>query len=319
MRPCPRCGRSVPEVRGAPEQACPHCGHGFATPRSPPVGAPAPPPVDPVGALTFAGRALRTRYPRLLAIWAPAVVANALVTLLVAYAIPGDPTTMAVPDRLRALGLVTPALGVVVALELGLWALVAGALSGGVRPVLARMGPLVGLSLLLALTYFAGLVLLVIPFFVFLHWFLYAPAAFAEGRTVSEALDASRRFARERRAYGFTALVALAWVVAAVATYALSLALEPALLATRLAPATAEALAGALATWPFAPLVPLLPASYWALAARSAAAAPASPPAATGARATTTCPRCGTLVPYTPTGAPVDVTCPSCGTAGRVL
>src|SRR5207245_1488855 len=61
------------------------------------------------------------------------------------------------------------------------------------------------------LSFFAGALLLLVTFFVFLHWFAYAPAALVETGSVPRAFEASRDFARERRTYGFTAPIVLVW------------------------------------------------------------------------------------------------------------
>ena len=320
MRPCPRCGRVFPEVRGAPEQACPSCGHVFPS-DAPPAGQ-APPPaearVDPVAALGLAARTAVRRYPALLLAWAPLVLVDFGVGLLVERTLPADASALGVQAQLRLLGIVLPPLLLLGAAEMAGWGLVSAAAFGRARDVLPRLGALLLLGLLLTATFVAGFLLLVVPFFVFLHWFAYAPAALAEGRTVGQAFEASRAFAKQRRAYGFTVLIVLAWLVAAGATFALAAALAPLLAGLGLGPAAVAALGGALAAWPFAPLVPLLPASYWRLASR-APAAETAPKAAPGPRATTTCPKCGTLFPFERAGGPVDVTCPSCGNRGRVL
>lgn len=314
MRPCPRCGRTFAEVLGAPEQACPYCGHAFPT--IAPLGRVVGPRVDPVAALALAGRTLRARYPMLLLLWIPAVVVSFGVSWLVTLAIQGDPTLMTVPDRMRALGIVTPALFASLGLEFALWALVAASSFGDVRTTVARVGALVGLGFLLTFTFFAGALLLVVPFFVFFHWFQHAPAALAEGRSVTAAFEASRAFAKERRTYGWTVLVLLAWAATIAASYALGAPLARGLEAAGMPPAAAEALGSALAAWPFAPLVPLLPAAYWRLA--SGAPTGDAPAAVTGApaRESVKCPRCGALLPYTPTS---EVACPHCSFRGRAL
>lgn len=272
--------------------------------------------VDPVAALALAGRTLRARYPSLLLLWLPAVVVSFGVSWLVATAIPGDPALMTVPDRMRALGIVTPALFASLGLELALWSLVAAASFGDLRKTLARVGALVGLGLLLTFTLFAGALLLVVPFFVFFHWFLHAPAALAEGRSVTAAFEASRAFAKQRRTYGWTLLVLLAWAATIALSYAIGAPLARGLEAAGMSPAAAEALGGALAAWPIAPLVPLLPAAYWRLASDAPTAAARASVAAGPARESVKCPRCGALLPYTPTS---EVACPHCSFRGRAL
>jgi hypothetical protein len=177
------------------------------------------------------------------------------------------------------------------------------------------MGALLAVSLPL------GLILLVVPFLVFFHWLMYAPAALAEGRTVAQAVEASRAFARERKTAGFTALVLLVWAaVLLVRFFVLDAVFASGLDAVDVPPSYADATADALAMWVLGPLVPLFPAAYWSLARRAPlpAPTPAAAPHAERAR-TTKCPQCGALVPYAATGAPVDVTCPECGRRGRVL
>lgn len=321
MRPCPRCDRVFAEVRGAPEQACPYCGHVFPTP---PGRAGAPPrstPVDPVAALGLAWRTARRRYPLLLLAWAPLVLADFATAWLVERTVPAGAALDTLPELLRVLGIVLPAALAAGALELAGWSLVAGAAFGSARATLRRIGALLALGLLMTFTLLAGFLLAVIPFLVFLHWFLYAPAALAEGRTVGQAFEASRAFAKARRTYGFTALVVLAYVAYALVAWSLGAALAAPLHAAGLSREAATALGGALAAWPLAPLVPLLPAAYWRLASAapegSAPAAPAEAPPPP--RPTTKCPRCGTLIPFERTGQPVDVACPACGARGRVL
>lgn len=315
MRPCPSCGRAFPEVRGAEEQACPHCGHVFRDDAAPPAEAAR---VDPVAALALAWQTLKRRYLFLLLAWAPLVVVDFATAWVVDATFPADAQALDVQSQLRLLGIALPPLLALGAFEMAGWGLVAATAFGDARAALRRVGALLALGLLLTLTFVAGGLLLIVPFFVFLHWFLYAPAALVEGRTVAQAFEASRSFARARRTYGFTALVVLAYAAYAAVAYALGSALAGAFASAGMPSAVAGALGGALAAWPLAPLVPLLPASYWRLASGTAAPQPtAAAPAPT--RATTTCPKCRTLIPFERTGQPVDVACPNCGNRGRVL
>lgn len=343
MLSCPSCGRAFPEVAGARTQVCPHCGHEGDSPAGlGPAAAPAPaaPPAlsgsaglaDPAAATAHAFRFFRSHYGRLLLLWTPTVLVDIVGALaLNAYAhstgIPEDPFQMSTSDQMRFLGVALPLFLVMYTVQLSLWAHVGSFVlresgAGGASPSWRRLLPAsLGLGLVLTFAYLAGLILLVVPFLIFFHWFLYAPAALAEKpRRASEAFDASRAFARERRTMGFTALVLLVWLGAALVSVVLATLGLAAVEAAGLASTTATTLVGSLAAWLVMPLVPVLPASYWALASREAAPRPvrAGAPAAERFR-TTKCPKCATLVPYTATGSPVDVVCPVCGHAGRVL
>jgi hypothetical protein len=298
--------------------------------------------VDPVSALAAGWRAFTRRYPAMLAAWAPVVAVQvAAGLLLVAYAsaigfplaeFDAGASTADVGRMMQFLGLGLPLLFASSVATLAGWGLVARIVQRDVDPEAARApvpwGMLLGLGAALALVYAAGILLLLVGFLVFLHWFLYAPAALVDRRRgVGDALEESRRFAKARRTYGFTALVALLYVgifVVAALLNALLLAGADAAGAPR---ELAETVTSPLSTWLLAPLLPALPAAYWALAQRAPGAGEAEPaPEDAGAAApgaarfrTTKCPQCGTLVPYTATGQPVDVTCPVCGRAGRVL
>lgn len=331
MLTCPRCGRDFPQVEGARTQVCPHCGHEgdspAATHAAPSVRA------DPAGATAHGFRFFRRHYGRLLLLWTPTVLVDILGTIaLAAYAasagIPEDPLQMTTSDRMRYLGVALPLFLAMYTVQLALWAHVGAFVlrESGAAPAEApsprRLLPAsLALGLVLTLAYLAGFMLLIVPFLVFFHWFLYAPVALAEKpRRISQAFDASRAFARERRTLGFTALVLLVWLGAALASVALAALLLAAAEAAGVSAVLLLAAIGPLAAWPFMPLVAVLPASYWALAGREPEAAPVRPDAPAAERfRTTKCPACGTLIPYTATGQPVDVACPVCGRAGRVL
>ena len=334
MERCERCGRDFPAVLGADTQVCPHCGHegGARAVASAPAGE--APRADPAGAAAHAFRLFAARWPAFLAAWAPAALVGALAYAAVeAYAasagLPADPFAMTTGERMRWLGIALPLLLVAQVVNLASWCLVAARAMDAERPgaealraALRRPGALLALGALLTTAYLVGLMLLVVPFLVFFHWFLHAPAALAQepGRGVGGALEASRRFARERRTMGFTALVLFVGLGVFVAGVVLHSLAAAALAAAGLDHPLAIAALGPLAAWPLAPLLPLLPASFWLLAARAPEAAPvrAGAPAAERFR-TTKCPGCGTLVPYTATGQPVEVACPVCGRSGRVL
>ena len=319
MRTCPRCGRAFAEVVGAPEQVCPHCGFVTTGHASAPVPGPGPTPVDPVGAAKVALQVFVRSYPALSLAWLPAVVANfAAAFAVLAYArargISFD--TNALGDDLRILGVGIPAYAAAFVVELACWSLVARVVLGAPARRPLPWTAMLATGALLTIAFAIGLALVVVPFLVFFHWFMYAPAAVAEGQPTSKAFESSRAFARDRRTAGFTALVLLVAAGAfAIDTYLLAPAFTSALHPLG---DVGDALAEALAGWVLGPLVPVFPAAYWALA-RQAAPALASSPVSASARSTTACPQCGTLIPYVPTGAPVDVVCPECGHNGRVL
>lgn len=334
MRKCGRCGRDFPEVRGADEQTCPHCGAVTLTPQraaqAPRVGRVA----DPVSALSLAFR-IWVKHPfALLLLWIPAVLVNVAASLtLAAYAqangFPTDPFAMTDAQRLEYLGVALPGAVAVFVIELALWGVVSAFVAStegdanALKKVGSRVLPLVIGGLLLTVALGAGLVLLVVPFFVFLHWFMFVPAALAEGKSVPEAFAASRQFARERMTFGFTALVVLVWVGIFVIDSVISALFGGVFGAFGAEGGYANAISGALGMWALAPFLPLLPAAYWALAKQApveGVAAPIAPDARPSERfRTTKCPQCGTLVPYSATGQPVDVVCPVCGRAGKVV
>jgi len=320
MIECERCGRLYPEVVGAPSQVCPHCEHetGAAAPRR--EAEPRAIPADPVGAITLAARVGAREYPRLLLLWLPALLVElAAGAIILAYSdalgIPDDGTSTTGQD-MQLLGVAMPLLLLFFSARLATWSFVAARVFAFAAPDAPRVAwrrllpqALLG-GFVLTLAYMAGALLLLIGWFVVLHWFAYVPAFVARGGRVTSAFDESRRFAREHATFGFTALLALVLIGVYGGWYALSLALDGWL---------AE-LAPALVLWLTGPLVPLLAASYVALASTEEKEAPAPRSgAAEVVRASTKCPQCATLIPYTPTGAPVDVVCPSCGRAGRVL
>lgn len=318
MMECPSCLRLFPEVAGAPTQVCPHCGH-EASSRGRGAASVAS---DPAGAARAAVQALRERYHVLLAMALPLLAYDLAAAFLdarlqAAFLPDGAGTT---GQRMQYLGVALPLTFLGSTLQLAFWsvagALVIDRLAGGarVRATLRRWPTLLGLGFVLTLVYVTGLLLLLVPFFVVAHWFLYAPAAVADGeRTITGAFESSRRFARARRTHGFTALVVMLWLAILLAAL-----LADAMLAPRLG-AIGPAL-GPLLAWLTAPIVPAFPAAFWAVAARAPEVAPPAPGAPAAERfRTTKCPRCGTLIPYTATGSAVEVTCPTCGRAGRVL
>lgn len=335
MRACPNCARAYPEVVGADEQRCPYCGHETRTPPADDAAASEAPFADPVGALVHASRFVARHYPRLLLLWLPVLVADVLAALaLVAYqARTGlvDVADLSPDEALSLLGVALPLYFVDFAVTFAAWGLVAAHVldpegrAGGARAAFWKRVPgALAVGALMTLALLAGFVMLVIPFLVFLHLFLFAPAAHADGARVGEAFDHSRRFAKERATYGFTALVVLVGAILLGATYLLAGALHGALEGAGVGSPYVQAVFEVLPAWLLSPLLPVLPASYWRLAqlAETDASAQAGAPAATTAadrQRTTKCPRCGTLIQYAATGKPVEVKCPSCGASGRVL
>lgn len=312
MIACAACRRLFPEVAGAPSQQCPHCGHDQAS-TAEPVAAPAAPAADPVAAVAAAWAHARRRYHVLLALWLPALVLEvAAAYLLAAYeqsAGLGASGRYTTGEAMQYLGLALPLYLGVYTVKLASWSVVAAEAGGTLRATIGRWPLLLVAGFVLVLTYLAGFALLLVGFLVFFHWFLFVPAALADGeRSLAGAFERSRAFSREHRTAGFTALVLLLGValvaVAGVLTFAMG--------AVGL-----EALAGPLASWLASPFLALLPAAYWRIGKTARAAAPAATAPSRAGR--TRCPRCATLVPYEPREGPVDVACPTCGYAGRVL
>ena len=360
MRTCARCQREYPEVAGVDAQRCPHCAHEEPTRAPGPTSAAAPmgaapgtPPADAAGGLSFAMRLARERYPRLLLLWLPAFAVEAIGgALLLAYQLSlGLPTTAeelqgAEPDKLmRFAGVAFPLFALtIVARVLAATAVAAEALDalrvdggGHLARLRRRMPSALGFALGVTLLALAiptvaalpfvvvfggiGIVLMIIPLVVVFHLFLFAPAAQAHAAGgMAASIRESRRFARERRTFGFTLFVLLALVgasiVTAIVAYLASLGAE----AAGAPPLWADLAASSLLNWLLLPVVAAMPAGFYALARQAPAERPvdASAPAAERFR-TTKCPGCGTLVPYTATGQPVDVTCPVCGRTGKIL
>ena len=331
VRTCPSCQRTFPEVEGVDVQQCPHCGHEART--RAPGAANTPAAVDPAGAAAHAFRFTGKRYVPLLLLWLPAGLVDltgslALVAYQVGASIPDDLTTLTLSQQMRFLGVALPIMVTVYAAKLAAWAGVAAYVGDSVDPRGGHAAALRGrglqvmmLGFALALAYVAGLLLLVVPFLVFFHWFLFAPAALAEpGRSVGGALDASRRFAKERRTFGFTALVLFVLAGLFIAYLVLAVAFLSIADAFGGASEYVAAALQALAAWLVSPLASVLPASFYWLAKQAPTERPVDPAAPLADRfRTTKCPGCGTLVPYTATGQPVEVTCPVCGRTGKVL
>lgn len=320
MIECPRCGRLFPEVVGAPSQACPHCEHEFEASAALPRARSAS-PVDAFGALAQAAGLGVRDYPRLLLVFLPAflvelVVGFAIEAYAAAAGLAEDVESLTTGQQMQLLGVALPLLILLYTVRLALWTFVAARVldvSLGGRRLAAwkgLLGPAILMGFVLTLAFLAGALLLVVGFLVFLHWFAYAPAQLAAGApTVGAAFDRSRRFAQEQRTYGFTALLVLVGL-AVLVPYFMTDALG----------GTLGIVVPALVNWIGGPLVPLLAASFVALAKQGAPAAQAFPPAGAPARAASAkCPRCATLIPYEPAGAPVEVRCPSCGYRGKLL
>lgn len=325
----------MPEVLGADTQECPHCGAEVASSTS---AVPEPRTmVDAAAGAAAALRVARTSYLAALLLWIPALVVDVAASLGISYyqsshGIPPDVAAIDDAQRLELLGVGVPLLALTFLLKLALFAPTAGlvldrmgvtregsALASAARRVLA----ILALGAILLLLYVVGTLLALVGLIVLYHWFQFAPAAFADRRGgVTDALGASRRFAQERRAYGFTALSFFALFAAIVLDLVLN-AGGNMLMRALLPQDWSDAIVGSVALWLVTPFLAILPAAYWGLATR-APAPPAAPDAeapapAPRALATTKCPQCATLIPYTPTGAPVDVTCPVCGRKGKVL
>ncbi len=335
---CPDCGRDVPEVLGADAQECPHCGAEVLAlgpaPRAEGAGL-----VDAAGAAAEAFRFARRHYGGVLLLWVPALVVDVAAALGVGYyeashPIPaaGDPGAQAA--ALSYLGVALPSFLLLVALNLALFAPTGGYVLDrtGVTPpgksalAAAARAPLLllALGLVLTLVYLGGALLALVGLLVFYHWFQFAPVALAHRRKgLGDAFEASRRFARERRVFGFTALSFFALLAAFLAQVLLSAGADALLRLLHAQNLWTEAVAGWAPAWLVTPFLAILPAAYWSLAERAPAqaATPAAAPEAapSGGFRTTKCPQCGTLVPYVATGAPVDVECPVCGRKGRVL
>jgi hypothetical protein len=334
---CPDCGRDVPEVLGAQTQECPHCGAEVAIHEA--MGAAdGSGVVDAAGAAAEAFRFARRHYGAVLLLWVPALVVDVAATLAISYyqsshGLPQDVATATLAQQLALLGIALPLLFLTFVLKLALFAPVGGhvldrtgatppgrsALAATVRSPLR----LLALGLVLALLCTAGFFLLLVGLLVFYHWFQFAPVALADRQKgIGDAFDASRRFAKERRALGFTALSFFVLLGVVAADQVLEWGGGRALAALGLTGPWPEAIVGGVALWLVTPIMAILPAAYWALATRAPAQpAPAASGAATPALAfrTTKCPQCGTLIPYAATGAPVDVECPVCQRKGRVL
>lgn len=327
MITCPGCARVFPEVVGAPTQQCPHCAHEFTPATTPPVIAmerAGSVPADPVGAITTAWRVAKKDHMKLLLLWLPVPLVDLAVDALVevygrSQGFPSNTALLTTGEQMELLGVALPLSILAYTLRLALWTFIAlrtfDIILGGQRLMSWRRFVLPALlaGFVLTLTYIAGFLLVIVGFFVFLHWFIYVPAQLANGAPgVGAAFETSRRFSRERRTFGFTALI----VLLAVASLTLDFGLAR-------QPGWIGIIAPAFAGWLFGPIVPLLVASFVAISVAQPAPAPA--PAGVGVvgtgqtRSTTACPRCRTLIAYDPTGSAVDVTCSNCGYAGRVL
>lgn len=334
MRECPACGRAYPEVVGAEEQRCPFCGHET---RDAPAPATATrvhrePLADPVGALAHAARFASRHYPRLLLIWLPVLAVDVGLGLAItAYQEKLgllDTADLSTGDALALLGLAAPLYLLDFAVTFAAWGLVGAHLldlsrGGGARRAgyRRRLPGALAMGGLLTVALMAGFVLAFVPFLVFLHLFLFAPVAYADGARVGEAFDRSRRFARERETYGFTALVVLLLAGVVAVSFVVGGWLPGWLAMAGITSPYAVAFFEPLPSWLLSPFVASLPASYWVLASQErAAVAPGAARTQPEAHTRSTkCPRCATLIPYEPTGAPVDVRCPKCGASGRVL
>lgn len=325
MLDCAVCGRLFPEVRGAPTQVCPHCGHeaegaaGVAVVRADPSADDASMPADPVGAIQMAWRFARADYAFLLLLWLPALalelaIAYGTLAYETARGFAGEPASMTTGEQMEWLGVAVPLSLLLLTVRVGLWTFIAARVLdralGGDR--LARwrslVGPAFAAGFVLVLTWLAGTLLLLVGLFVFVHWFVYVPAMVANGKHgLGAAFEASRRFSRERRTQGFTALLLLLGGSVYAAWFALGAL-----------PGWLGIVIPALVSWALGPIVPLLASAYLALALRAPERTAAEESVAE-TRSTTRCPRCATLIPYAPDPDGSAIVCPSCGHAGRVL
>lgn len=329
---CPACGRDVPEVLGAESQECPHCGEAILAARQESAR------VDATAGAVAALRVARKAYGAALLLWVPALVVDVAASMGISYyqashGIPEDLAGITDAQRLAFVGVGAPILLATLLLKLMLFAPTAGLVidrmdprreAGSALAFAARavFGTLT-LALILLVLYLGGVVLALVGLVVFYHWFQFAPAAFADrAKGVGDALSASRRFAQERRAFGFTALSFFALLLAIILDLVINAA-GTRVLDLVLPASWSDAIVGSLALWLVTPFLAILPAAYWTLATRAKptdVSAPIEPDAPASARfRTTKCPQCGALIPYTATGAPVDVACPVCGRAGKVL
>lgn len=331
MRTCTKCGAEYPEVAGVDTQQCPHCGLETPTRARPALQAAR---ADPAGAAALGLHLSRRHYGALLLLWIPALLVDvagslALVAYQAAADIPENLYALSIGEQMRFLGVALPVFVVIIGAKLAAMAvssaLVADALApeGGNRSLLSmrgRSGGAMALGVALALAYLAGLVLLIVPFVIFFHWWLFAPAAYVERKGIGAALDASRRFARERKTFGFTALLLIVLAGLYIASSLASVVVLVSFEAAGVSSGYVNALVATLTTWLASPFFATLPAAYYFAAAKAPQQSPIDPSAPPADRfRTTKCPGCGTLVPYTATGQPVDVVCPVCGRAGKVL
>ncbi|MEA3199913.1 MAG: hypothetical protein QOE90_1341, partial [Thermoplasmata archaeon] len=282
----------------------------------------------PTAAAAEALRFARRHYGAALLLWVPALVVDVAGELALDAYDASHPAPVGLSASLSYLGVALPVLLLISALNLALFAptgaLVLDRARGG-RSALAAIvrSPLslLALGLVLTLLYAGGALLALVGAVVFYHSHQFVPVALADRRRgLGDAFEASRRFARERRVLGFTALSVFAMLVAFVAQAALTIGGLALLTRLGLDGAWAGALVRWVPVWLVMPFLAILPAAYWALAERAPPAEPSPQPSPAAERfRTTKCPRCGTLIPYEATGAPVDVACPSCGRRGRVL
>lgn len=293
--------------------------------------------LDATAAAAEAFRFASRRYGGALLLWVPALVVDVAAALGISYyesshGFPADIGQFTQAQQLAWLGVAAPLLFLTLALKLALFAPVGGYVldrSGATPPgrsALAAMARapllLLALGLVLGLLYTAGVLLLLVGLLVFYHWFQFAPVALADRQKgLGDAFEASRRFARERRVFGFTALSFFVLLAVFLAQTLLSLLAGAATGALGLHSAWVDALVSWVPVWLLTPFLAILPAAYWSLARRTPPPAPPSGPQPTAPPTfrTTRCPQCGTLIPYRATGEPVDVECPVCGRKGRVL
>lgn len=324
MRTCAQCGRLFPEVGGAASQVCPHCGHEQADARSPlPAASARASPADAVGALSAGARLFARRWGHLLLAWSPALVVDILVVATIGVAVRAMgidlSSNLTAGQAMQALGVALPPLLLSVAAKLFCWSLVArltlDELAPGRRPAFrARAGGAFGLALLLTVVFAGGLLLLLVPFLFVFHWFLFAPAAYADGRSAGESMSASRVFAARHRTMGFSVVVLVLAVTISLGKDFLG-GRAGAALGGEIGAFVAAYLPAVL-SWLVSPLLAVLPAAFYALASEAEPVMASEAPRVERVKLSK-CPRCAALVPVPEDDALVE--CAVCGHKGRVL
>ncbi len=350
MRPCPHCGRGLPDdARGV--ITCPHCGIDVAPEGSPRAErSPAEPEVHPgreareaarrarrldsYEGLSLAFRAVGDHASAFMILGA----LNALIAFVLLFPLSFIPAVQRV-TRFEELGIEVAMSDLLASLPFAVFeafidTAINLAFAGAAAVIVYRhaRGKPVGLrdalqsfsvnggtvlvtAIIMSAILLGGLVLLVIPLFIFLHWFLFAPAIAAiEGTSVSDALGDSRAFAQGNRTVAYMFIV-LGFVlglnlVAGAVTNVIS----------NVDVAIGLAVGSAIHDF-LNPIVGAVAAGLYVLHKEQQAQA-ARPRSATIARPmgaqTTRCPACGTDVLFHYKGEPVAISCPTCGKSATV-